>query len=52
MYSTKETAQIAGLSQNRVRLLEKKGLIKAKRLGHYWVVLEIDCTGEKKTKRG
>ena len=52
MYSTKETAQIPGLSQNHVRLLERKGLIKAKGLGHYWVVLELDCTGKKKTKKG
>ena len=52
MYLAKEAARIPGLSQDHVRLLERKGLIKTKRLGHYWVVLELGCTGKKKTKRG
>ena len=50
MYSTKEAAQILGLSQDHVRLLSRKGLIKAKRLGHDWVVLDLDYTRKRKPK--
>jgi hypothetical protein len=52
MYSTKEAARIPGLSQNHARLLARKSLIKDKRLGHDWAMLELDCTGKKKPKRG
>jgi len=50
MYSTKEAAQIPGLSQDHVRLLARKGLIKSKRLGHDWVVLELDYSRKRKPK--
>ena len=42
MYSTKEAAEKLGLSQDHVRLLARKGFIKAKKLGHDWVVLSLD----------
>ena len=50
MYSTKEAAQKLGLSQEQVRLLARKGVIKAKRLGHDWVVLELNYTRKRKPK--
>ena len=50
IYSTKETAEILGLSQSHVQLLVRKGMIKAKRLGHDWVVLELDYQRKRKPK--
>ncbi len=51
MYSTKETAEKLGLSQDHVRLLARKGVIKAKKLGHDWVVLELDYERKRKQRR-
>lgn len=50
MYSTKEAAELLGLSQDHVRLLARKGIIKAKRLGHDWVILELDYQRKRKPK--
>jgi len=50
MYSTKEAAEKLGLSQEQVRLLARKGVIKAKRLGHDWVVLELNYQRKRKPK--
>lgn len=50
MYSTKEAAKKLGLSQDHVRLLARKGIIKAKKLGHDWVVLELNYTRKRKPK--
>ena len=50
MYSTKEAAEKLGLSQDHVRLLARKGIIKAKRLGHDWVVLSLDYQRKRKPK--
>ena len=50
MYSTKEAAEKLGLSQDHVRLLARKGVIKAKRLGHDWVVLDLNYTRKRKPK--
>jgi hypothetical protein len=44
MYSTKEAAAILHLSSDHVRLLARKGILKAKRLGHDWVVLDVTYT--------
>lgn len=52
MYSTKEAAETLGLSQDHVRLLARKGIIKAKKLGHDWVVLALDYKRERKAKGG
>jgi len=52
MYSTKEAADKLGLSQDHVRLLARKGLIEAKRLGHDWVVLDLNYTRKRKPKGG
>jgi len=50
MYSTREAAEKLGLSQEQVRLLARKGVIKAKRLGHDWVVLELNYKRKRKPK--
>jgi excisionase family DNA binding protein len=52
MYSTKEAAEILGLSHDHVRLLARKGIIKAKKLGHDWVVLDLNYTRKRKPKKG
>ena len=50
MYSTRETAKILGLSQDHVKLLARKGLIKAQKVGRDWVVLELDYTRKRNPK--
>ena len=50
MYSTKEAAEKLGLSQDHVRLLVRTGQIKAKRLGHDWVVLSLNYQRKRKPK--
>ena len=52
MYSTKEAAQRLGLSQAHVKLLARKGLIEAKKIGRDWVVLELGYTRKRKLKGG
>jgi excisionase family DNA binding protein len=52
MYSTKEAAEKLGLSHDHVRLLAKKGQIKAKKLGHDWVVLELNYQRKRRPKGG
>ena len=42
MYSTKEASERLGLSQDHVKLLARKGLIKARKVGRDWVILELD----------
>jgi len=50
MYSTGEAADILGISQDHVKLLARTGLIKAKKVGRDWVVLELDYTRKRKPK--
>ena len=50
MYSTREAAEKLGLSQDHVRLLARKGVIKAKKLGHDWVVLDLNYTRKRRPK--
>ena len=50
MYSTKEAAAKLGLSQEQVRLLARKGIIEAKRLGHDWVILSLDYKRKRRPK--
>jgi len=52
MYSTKEVAKKLGLSQDHVRLLARKGIIRARKLGHDWVVLDLNYTRKRKAKGG
>ncbi len=52
MYSTKEAAERLGVSQDHVRLLARNGIIKAKKLGRDWVVLELNYTRKRKAKGG
>jgi len=51
MYSTKEASESLGLSQAHIRLLAKKGVLKAKRLGHDWVILELNYQRKRKPKQ-
>jgi excisionase family DNA binding protein len=50
MYSTKEAAERLGLSQDHVRYLARKRIIEAKKLGHDWVVLNLNYTRKRKVK--
>lgn len=52
MYSTKEVADRLGLSQVQVRLLARTRVIKAKKVGRDWVVLDLNYTRKRKPKRG
>ena len=52
MYSTKETAERLGLSQAHVKLLARKGAIKAKKVGRDWVVLDLNYKRKRKPKGG
>ena len=50
MYSTKGAAEKLGLSQAHVKLLARKGLIEARKLGRDWVVLSLDYKRKRKPK--
>jgi len=50
IYSTRQAAEKLGLSPDHVKLLARKGLIKAQKLGHDWVVLELDYQRKRKPK--
>ena len=52
MYSTKEAAKKLGLSQSHVKLLARKGLINAQKVGRDWIILDLDYTRKRKPKRG
>lgn len=50
MYSTREAAEILGLSQDHIKLLARTGHIKAEKVGRDWVVLELDYNRKRKPK--
>ena len=50
MYSTKEAAEILGLSQSHIRLLARTRKIEAKWIGRDWVVLSLDYQRKRKPK--
>jgi hypothetical protein len=52
MYGTKEVAEKLGLSQVQVRLLARTGVIKAKKIGRDWIVLDLNYTRKRKPKGG
>ena len=51
IYSTKEAAEKLGLSQAHVKLLARKGVIKAKKVGRDWIVLDLDYQRKRKPKQ-
>jgi len=51
MYSTKEAAEKLGLSHDHLRHLVAKGEIEGKKLGHDWVVLNLDYKRKRKPKK-
>ena len=52
MYSTKQAAQILGLTQEHVRLLARRGTIRARKIGRDWIVLEVSYKRKRKPKGG
>jgi len=52
MYSVKEASIKLGISERHIRLLLKKGEIKGKKLGHDWVVLDLNYNRKRKVKGG
>lgn len=52
MWSVEEAAKKLGLSARRVRKLLAEGRIKGKKLGHDWIVLELEYTRKRKPKGG
>jgi excisionase family DNA binding protein len=42
MYSTKEAAEILGLSQAHVKLLARKGVIEARKVARDWIILDLN----------
>jgi excisionase family DNA binding protein len=51
MYSVKEAAQKIGVDPSQLRRLLAKGEIRGKKLGHDWVVFNLDYTRKRKLKR-
>ncbi len=51
MYSTKESADKLGLSEQHVRYLLARGKIEGKLIGKTWVVLSLDYKRKRKPKR-
>ena len=52
MYSVKEAAQKIGVSERHLRLLLKMEVIKGKKLGHDWVVLDLNYKRKREPKGG
>jgi excisionase family DNA binding protein len=52
MYSTDEAGKKLGLSQDHVRLLARTGIIKAKKVGRDWVVLDLHYKRKRRPKGG
>ena len=50
MYSTRDAGKILGLSQDHVKLLARKGLLKAQKVGRDWIILDLDYTRKRKPK--
>jgi len=52
MYSVKEASTKMGVSQRHIRTLLKTGEIGGKKLGHDWVVLDLNYVRKRKPKGG
>ena len=50
MYSVSEAAEKLGLSDRPIRLLLEGGEIRGRKVGHYWVVLELNYKRKRKPK--
>jgi excisionase family DNA binding protein len=50
MYSTKEAAEILGLSQAHVKLLARKGVIEARKVARDWIILDLNYTRKRRSK--
>ena len=50
MHSTREAAEKLGLSQDHVKLLARKGIINAKKVGRDWIILDLDYIRKRKPK--
>jgi hypothetical protein len=50
MYSVKEAATKIGISERQLRLLLERGVIPGKKLGHDWVVLDLNYQRRRKPK--
>jgi excisionase family DNA binding protein len=50
MYSTKEASEKLALSQDHVKLLARKGLIKAQKIGRDWVILDLNYQRKRSPK--
>lgn len=50
MYSTKEAAEKLGITDAHLRRLLANGQIKGKKLGHDWVVLNLDYQRKRRPK--
>jgi excisionase family DNA binding protein len=51
IYSTKEAADKLKLSQAHIRRLLESGQLPGKRLGHDWIVYNLDYKRKRKPKR-
>ena len=52
MYSVNEAARIMGISERHLRLLLENGQVLGKKLGHDWVVLELNYERKRRPKGG
>jgi excisionase family DNA binding protein len=52
MYSVKEASSRLGINERHVRRLLVSGKIKGKKLGHDWIVLDLNYTRKRKPKGG
>jgi excisionase family DNA binding protein len=52
IYSVKEAAHKLGISDSHCRRLLGQGIIKGKKLGHDWVVLDLTYKRRRKVKGG
>jgi excisionase family DNA binding protein len=50
MYTTKEAGDKLGISEDHMRLLARKGLIKAQKIGRDWIILELDYQRKRSPK--
>jgi excisionase family DNA binding protein len=50
LLSSKEAAQILGLSPDHIRRLIKDGVLKGKKIGNSWVVLELNYRRKRRPK--
>lgn len=54
LLSTKEAAEVLGLSQDHIRRLLEEGKLRGRKIGNSWVVLELNYERKRrpKTRKG